>query len=61
METNPSARPVGWDIKLDGATGSRWLEKNGADGAGNGAIQTTSVCVNLGNPGTKKPDGQCTA
>jgi hypothetical protein len=61
METNPSVHPVAWDIKLDGAKGSRWLEKNGADSMGNGAIQTTSVGIYLGSPGVKNPDGQCTA
>jgi hypothetical protein len=61
METNPSTHPVGWDINLDGASGSRWLEKNGANGTGNGAIQTTSVGIYLGSPGMKKPGGQCTA
>jgi CubicO group peptidase (beta-lactamase class C family) len=60
METNPSSHPVGWDIKSDGTTGLRWLEKNGAEGTANGSTQTTSVGIYLGSPGVKKPDGKCT-
>ncbi|HSP14272.1 MAG TPA: serine hydrolase domain-containing protein [Thermoanaerobaculia bacterium] len=50
MEINPATHPVGWDIKLDN-TGRRWLEKNGADGTGNGALQTTSVGIFGGRSG----------
>jgi hypothetical protein len=44
MENNPANHPLGWDIKIDKA-GRRLLEKNGADGMGNGAVQTTSVAI----------------
>ncbi len=50
METNPASHPVGWDIVSDGA-GHRWLEKNGADGTGNGSLQTTSVGIFGGHSG----------
>ena len=50
MEINPSAHAVGWDIRSDGA-GHRWLEKNGADGTGNGSLQTTSVGIFGGRSG----------
>jgi len=50
MEINPATHPVGWDINSDGA-GHRWLEKNGADGSGNGALQTTSVGIYGGRSG----------
>jgi len=53
METNPSAHPVGWDLKLDGASGGRWLEKNGGEGSGNGAVQSTSVGIFGGSSGCK--------
>jgi len=60
METNPSAHPVGWDGNWDGTSNVRWLQKNGAEGTGNGSTQTTSVGIYLGAPGVKKPGGQCT-
>jgi CubicO group peptidase (beta-lactamase class C family) len=50
MEINPASHPVGWDIKVD-STGRRWLEKNGAEGTGNGAVQTTSVGIYGGRSG----------
>ncbi len=53
MEVNStvvSGHPVGWDIKSDGA-GHRWLEKNGGDGSGSGALQTTSVGIYGGKAG----------
>jgi len=52
METNPTAHPVGWDTVSDGA-GRRWLQKNGAEGAGNGATQTTSVGIFGGRNGCR--------
>ena len=33
---------------------------HGADGSGNGALQTTSVAIYLGAPGSKNSEGHCT-
>ena len=63
MQTNPAQHPLGWDATVD-STGTRWLEKNGADGTAKAdgspdALETTSVTIYGGKVGTKSPDGTC--